>query len=291
MSVRLVVLLAVLGCAIDAAFLMMPKLLARRGVTMRRTRFGVALVFDGESVEGDEVRMLNVNGTFQSVSYTAAGRQCGLACLYHQYFAEVIDVAGLRAGGGEGLSALVIGGGGFSFPKWMVSSLPSAQVEVAEIDPKIIEIAREFFFLDELERRTHAERDGRLRVSCCDGWARLAEAGERWGLVVNDAFSGKRPLGPLGTVTGAQAIREHLTDDGIYLANLISPMEGRGSRVMRETLAAFGREFPYVYLIPERPEEPRRAGDNTLVASMRPLGIAARYRVRATGATVGGSVD
>jgi len=288
---RLVALLLVLGCAIDVTFLMMPRLLARRGVTVRRTRFGVALVFDGESIEGEEVRMLSVNGTFQSVSYTATKRQFDLACLYHQYFAEVMDVAGLRAEGGVGLSALVIGGGGFSFPKWLVSELARATVEVAEIDPRVIEIAREFFFLEELEERTHAERDGRLRVSCCDGWARLVDAGERWGLIVNDAFSGKRPLGPLGTAAGARTIREHLTDDGIYLANLISPIEGRRSRVMHEALAVFAQEFPCVYLIPERPEEPRRAGDNVLVASLRPLGIAARYRVGATGALTGGSVD
>lgn len=265
--------LFVFVCILDLVILALPWLLARRGVMLRRTKFGPALVFDSEA-NGHVVRLLNVRGTFQSLSYTSDDDWHELVTLYHQYFAEVVDVAGGVK------SACVIGGGGFSFPKWLVAHCPRTEVDVVEVDPAIIRIARESFFLDRLEDEFHAERDGRLRIACADGWEFLRQSDRRWDLVVNDAFSGKRPLGPMGTEEGARIIHEHLSDDGIYLANLICPLEGRRSRPLDETLRVFGREFSRLYLIPERPEEPRKDGDNVLVASDRALGISERYRVR-----------
>ena len=75
------------------------------------------------------------------------------------------------------------------------------------------------------------------------------------------------------TDKGARLIHAHLSDDGIYLANVIAPLEGRKSRVLYETLAIFEAEFAHVYLVPERPEEPKRAACNVLVASDRKLAI------------------
>ena len=48
--------------------LLIPRLLAWRGVKLvRKTMFGPALIFDAEDADGTPVRLLNVNGTFQSV--------------------------------------------------------------------------------------------------------------------------------------------------------------------------------------------------------------------------------
>ena len=84
---------------------------------------------------------------------------------------------------------------------------------------------------------------------------------------MNDAFSGKRPLGPLSTEEGARVVREHLTEGGVYLANVRCPCEGRGSRPLREAAGAFGREFAHVRYVPEWPDEPRKPGNNVLVAT------------------------
>ena len=58
----------------------MPALLRHRGVEMCRTMFGLTLIFDSENADGTPVRLINVNGTFQSVSYVPEGLLFELAC-------------------------------------------------------------------------------------------------------------------------------------------------------------------------------------------------------------------
>lgn len=233
------------------------KLLAWRGVTVKRTKFGVALLFDTADDDGTPVRMLNVNGTFQSACYLDERIWSELVCAYHRVSAEIV----------EGLPRLrrcaVIGGGGFSFPKWLVTHVKPVHVDAVEIDPAVIEIARENFTL----ARTEHECPEQLGVVCADGWAWLKEQTEPFELIVNDAFNGSQPLGPLATDEGAALIHAHLASDGSYMANVRSPLEGRKSATLYETLDIFGHEFAHVWMVPEAPEAPKILGNNVLVAS------------------------
>lgn len=281
-SHTVIIVICILVALDVAAYLIGALILRRRGVKVRRSRFGLALVFDGEDVDGDELRMLNVNGTYQSICYTQEGRRNDLVCLYHQYFAEVIAIAQETLGTGYPASALVLGGGGFSFPKWLVAHQPQATVDAVEIDPTIIGLARQHFYLDELEAHTHAERDGRLRIICDDGWEVMRRGAGRWDIIVNDAFRAKRPLGPLTGTKGALVVRDHLSGRGIYLANVMGALEGGKARALRETIDAFTQAFAYIYLFPEKPEEPGRPGVNALVATNLELPISRRYRLRAS---------
>ena len=62
-------------------------------------------------------------------------------------------------------------------------------------------------------------------------------------------------------------VREHLAEDGVYLANVRCACEGRRARVLREVADAFGREFAHVGYVPEWPDEPAKPGNNVLVAT------------------------
>jgi spermidine synthase len=115
--------------------------------------------------------------------------------------------------------------------------------------------------------------DGRLVPVCDDAWHYLQATGERYDLVVNDAFSRNKPLGPMATATGARIIHGRLAEGGLYLANVIAPLEGAKAQVLHDTLAVFADEFAHVYVIPERPEEPNRPACNVMVASDRTLDL------------------
>jgi spermidine synthase len=310
MPTPLIVIVAVF-CVIDLACLIALWGLRRRGVHVYpKTKFGPAMVFDSVDDDGVAIRLLNVGGKFQSVSYVDEALRWRLACMYHQYFAQIVEIqadlweergaapagesapgaapAGVEGSSGDGATgekgvrrrALVIGGGGYSFPKWLVSEAADVATTVVEIDPAVTKIAREHFFLDDLEREFRCDETGRLRLVCDDGWAYLTASDERFDIIVNDAFGGHRPLGPLKTDEGAAAVRDHLTPRGIYLANVISPLEGKGSAVLRESVDACKGAFEHVYLIPEAPEDASVTGDNVLVASNARLAIAAEYVVR-----------
>lgn len=258
---EIIIALIVLTVVCTAILAALPWLLRKRKVEMLRTKFGLTLVFDSENEDGTPVRLLNVNGTFQSVCYVPEDLRFELACEYHRAMASVIE--GLR----RPVRVVVMGGGGYSLPKYLAAYVPTARTEVVEVDPKITELARERFFLDECLERTGAERDGRLVLVNDDAWAHLRAAAEPYDVIVNDAFSGKRPLGPLTTDEGAHVVREHLAEDGVYLANVRCACEGRGSGTLREVERAFGREFAHVWYVPEWEDEPEKPGNNALVAT------------------------
>ncbi|WP_455138232.1 spermidine synthase [Thermophilibacter sp.] len=266
---ELLIFLAVLTVICTAFLAAMPWLLRKRNVEMRRTRFGITLVFDAANEDGTPVRLLNVNGTFQSGCYVPEGLRFELACEYHRVMAGVIErLAAARGATRERpLRVMVMGGGGYSLPKYLAAFVPAARTDVVEIDPAITSLARERFFLDECLERTSAERDGRLRLVNGDAWEELRGAAEPYDVIVNDAFSGNRPLGPLTGEEGARTVREHLADGGVYLANVRCACEGRRARPLHGVEDAFGREFAHVGYVPEWPDEPTKPGNNVLVAT------------------------
>ncbi len=181
--------------------------------------------------------------------------------------ADVIDrMARSAQGQGRQLRVLVMGGGGYSLPKYLAAYVPNARVEVVEVDPAMTKIAREQFFLDECLEVTGAEGDGRLTLINDDAWGYLQRQDELYDVIVNDAFSGKRPLGPMKTDEGARVVRAHLADGGVYLANVRSACEGRRSATLREVREAFGREFASCHVVPEWEDEPEKPGNNVFIA-------------------------
>ena len=133
---------------------------------------------------------------------------------------------------------------------------------VVEIDPSITQIARERFFLDRAEELAQ----GRLELVAGDGWEYLRSCGKRFDVIVNDAFSGAKPLGALGNAEGAALIHGHLNEGGIYLANVRSPLEGRKAAVLAGVKDAFEQEVGEVEVVPELPENPARLANNVLIA-------------------------
>ena len=258
---ELICALLVLTVVCTVVLALMPWALRKRGVEMRRTKFGLTLIFESENLDGTPVRLLNVNGTFQSGCYVPNDLHFELACEYHRAMAGVIE--GLR----RPVRVMVMGGGGYSLPKYLAAYVPAARTDVVEVDPAITAIAREFFFLDECLEKTGAEKDGRLRLVNDDAWAFLRAAAEPYDVIVNDAFSGKRPLGPLTSAEGANVVRSRLAEDGVYLANVRCACTGRGSGPLREVEEAFGREFAHVGYVPEWPDEPEKPGNNAFVAT------------------------
>ena len=263
---ELICALLVLTVVCTAILALMPWALRKRGVELRRTKFGLTLIFESENLDGTPVRLLNVNGTFQSGCYVPDDLHFELACEYHRAMAGVIE--GLaRRDAGRPVRVMVMGGGGYSLPKYLAAYVPAARTDAVEVDPAITAIAREFFFLDECLEKTGAEKDGRLRLVNDDAWTFLRAAAEPYDVIVNDAFSGKRPLGPLTSAEGARVVRSRLAENGVYLANVRCACTGRGAGPLREVEGAFGREFAHVGYVPEWPDEPEKSGNNAFIAT------------------------
>lgn len=279
-----------------------------------KTMFGPALIFDSTDDDNNAIRLLNVGNKFQSVCYVSPDKRWDLACIYHQYMEQLIELVACKQGteGGAGYGAagavtagsagsaspftntnaqladwrghvLVIGGGGFSLPKWLLAHCPHAQVTCVEIDPRIIELAREHFFVDEARAQFCATGEQRLHVVCDDGWKYLqkcASEGTKFDVIVNDAFGGARPLIALNTHDGAQALAACLTPNGVYLANCIAALEGAHRKPLDAALGGCNPVFSHVYVIGEDDDEPRVIANNVLIASQVHYPLAPTYCIK-----------
>lgn len=165
--------------------------------------------------------------------------------------------------------ALMLGGGGYSFPKF-VRAQPgefgaAVRMDVVEIDPGITDIARGMF---------HLKDDPNLAIHHDDGRRFLNRAldsrpgGPGYQVALVDVFTSNLSVPfHLSTRQTAQALSGVLDDSGVVLVNCISAAEGPRSRFYRALLATYRSVFPRVetFLV-GNPDDPAEFQNIMLVA-------------------------
>ncbi len=142
---------------------------------------------------------------------------------------------------------LLIGGAGYSFPKDYLAKYPNAEIEVAEIDPQMTEIAKKYFRLEANPRLQIFHQDGRIFLN-------QAET-NRYDAVLLDAFGSLFTIPfQLTTVEAVEHLSRVTKDDGIVIFNLISAVKGDTSRFLRAEMKTYKEIFPNVYLFKVHPE-------------------------------------
>ncbi|HKA06078.1 MAG TPA: fused MFS/spermidine synthase [Gemmataceae bacterium] len=135
---------------------------------------------------------------------------------------------------------LVIGGGGYTFPRWVDYMLPDIGVDVVEIDPGVTEIAhRELGLPRRTAIRTH-HMDGRQFVR------ERARKGH-YQLVIQDAVNDLSVPYHLMTKEYNDAVKETLAPGGAYLLTLIEPIEE--GELWRAAVHTMRETFKYVTLL------------------------------------------
>jgi spermidine synthase len=161
------------------------------------------------------------------------------------------------------LDTLFIGGGGFSFPRYVEALYPQATIDVIEIDRAVIEAAYRQLGLPSTSRIRSFNQDARLFLAEWDD-------PKRYDIVYGDAFNDLSIPFHLTTVEFNRIIATRLKPDGIYLANVIdNPERGEFLKAYANALHAV---FPYVYVF-ARTERLLPFDRNTyvLMASRQPL--------------------
>jgi spermidine synthase len=108
---------------------------------------------------------------------------------------------------------LLIGLGGGTLASALIRLLPEAELSVVEIDPAIVQVARKYFNFRPTARVRVAEEDGRVFVK------RALKRGEKYDLIMLDAFDEKYIPAHLMTRQFLQEVRKILTADGVLAAN------------------------------------------------------------------------
>ncbi len=207
------------------------------------TLFGDAEVFTLETDEGEPIRVLSVGGGFQSASYLGK-RRFEPVFAYYRSFDHLFE-APLAI-----KRVLMIGGGAYSYPKHLLTSKSDVSIDVVEIDPAIVDIARKHFFVDELERRFGVCGENRLTTYVSDGAEYLNRCeGARYDAIINDSFDGTNPTAQLLSPPGIAAAKRCLTCGGLYLLNAVVD-EGAASQAVNTAMSALAAHFSHVYEIP-----------------------------------------
>ncbi len=111
---------------------------------------------------------------------------------------------------------LIIGLGGGTLPNTLQKLFPAAHIDVVEIDPAVVKVARKYFDFDPAGKIRVAEEDGRVFVK------RALRQTTRYDLVMLDAFDHEYIPEHLLTREFLQEIRTLLTERGVLAANTFS---------------------------------------------------------------------
>jgi spermidine synthase len=169
------------------------------------------------------------------------------------------------------VSALHVGGGGFSLPRHLAAVRPGSVSTVLEVDPEVVALSR---------RRLGLRTGPALRVRTGDARVSLRdEPGGRHDVVVGDAFGGRAVPWHLTTREFVAEVRRVLRPGGTYAVNVIDWPPLAFARAEARTLQRGFRHSAALV-------RPGGTGGNVvLVASDRPLPLAAmRARRLARGA-------
>jgi spermidine synthase len=136
---------------------------------------------------------------------------------------------------------LVIGLGGGAVTKRLWHDYPDVRVDSVEIDPVVVDVARTYFGLPE---------DPRLRVFTQDGRRFVQTSKDTYDIVVIDAYYADALPFHLTTQEFYREVKARLAPDGVVAMNVISSLEGDGSRLFRSIYRTSGTVWSRQWVFP-----------------------------------------
>ncbi|MFC1902528.1 fused MFS/spermidine synthase [Chloroflexota bacterium] len=189
------------------------------------------------------IRVLDAGGDFKMLvldhlihSYVIPDRPMVMRYEYLRAFEEILRYTN---GSNEALRVLHLGGGGYSFPRYLEAVYPGSVNEVVEIDPAVTQVAHQELGLPMATSIKTYNQDARLFLI-------QRKAGEKYDYVVGDVFNDFSTPYHLTTLEFDRLVKANMTEDGIYLLNIIDDYQ-RG-RYMPSLIYTLKRVFTSVYL-------------------------------------------
>jgi spermidine synthase len=164
-----------------------------------------------------------------------------------------------------------LGAGAYTMPISLAKDYPQAKIDVVEIDPKVVEVGRLFFHLNECPQISPIVDDARRYIHLRH---------KKYDFIFGDAYNGVRYIpAHLVTLEFFRLIRDRLDERGIYMMNLISAVDGRDSLLFRAMVHTLGKVFDQIHVFALYPGNLKASQNLILVASRQklPLKIDSRW--------------
>ena len=206
------------------------------------TQYGNAVMTNLE-MEGEPVRLLRVDGAFESGTFIEKEKRNELVFDYLKKYDLMFDI------NPQIKDVAMIGGAGYCYPKYAISHYPKIEMDVIEIDKEITEIAKRYYYLDDALEEYNKEKE-RLKLINEDGRLYFNKNEKKYDAILNDAFSGEVPARSLTTIENVRNIKRSLNDGGLYLNNIAGSISGDNSRFIKAEVNTIKKIFKNVYVIP-----------------------------------------
>lgn len=197
------------------------------------------------AADGSWVRVLEIGGVYQSATYLDE-RWAEPVFNYYRSFDIVFELVP------DAKHALMVGGGGYAWPKHVALTHPGVVLDVVEIEAGITEAAKRWFFLD----RAMSEHPGAINLIEADGRAYLdgyaachQTSALLYDAIVIDAFAGVEPVQSLATVEALRSAKACLQPEGVLLANVVSADAGSDVTFLRNLVATAREVFQSVHVL------------------------------------------
>jgi tetratricopeptide (TPR) repeat protein/MFS family permease len=144
-------------------------------------------------------------------------------------------------------SMLVLGAGGYAFPRYLRAAWPDSRIQVVEADPGVTKAAAAAFGLDRDMAIQTITMDARGYV---DWLAKAGPAGKtagRYDFIYGNALEDGAVPFPLLTKEFNERIAGALAEDGVYLIHLSDAR--RSGRLLGVVVNTVRETFPHVYVI------------------------------------------
>lgn len=202
------------------------------------TEYGRIIVEEGD-YGGDTVLYYKQSGAYSSATFMDE-RKFDLVFKYLKKYDMMFDFLDVE-------NTAMIGGAAYQYPKYFISHFADKRMDVIEIDPISTEIAKKYFYLDELIEKYGEDRLGLYNE---DGRVFLANSDKKYDAILNDAFSGEVPVGTLATVEAAKTIKKQLNQGGVYMSNVLGAVSGSKGKFLRSEVKTLKKVFKHVYVVP-----------------------------------------
>lgn len=190
------------------------------------------------------IRILDIDGGMESATYIEKDLQNELLFAYLDLFKLMFDENYLQNRTIK--DVLLIGGGGFQFPKYFLSH-HFGNMDVVEINSTLYDISKKYFFLGEAIQQYDPQQT-RLHCYFEDGRNYLDRNLKKYDVILSDVFLGENLVLSLHSIEAIKRIKESLNPNGMYITNVIGSLVGKYSQNLKDIVLTLKQCFQYVYV-------------------------------------------